>query len=257
MKQNRKNALILGSSKGLGFACAKELSSEYNIILVSRNLESLNNAKKNLDKVNSKASIKVHKCDISSKEEREYLFKKIESIDILVSNTGGPLFGSIFNNLTVYKDTHNDFLVSQIHIIENYINQMKKNKWGRIIVISSSILKSTNDNLHLSHIYRSALSGYVTSRVKNLIVDNITINTILAGSFDTERTRSYIKMISSSTNKSLEKVREEMELSIPIKRLGKPEELASLCKYLAEDNSSFLTGQHITLDGGVTSVSFA
>lgn len=256
MKRNKK-ALILGSSQGLGFACAKELLENCDIVLVSRNLKHLNSLKSRLSLINSTSNIEVIKCDITDKNDRQKMYNEIKSIDILVSNTGGPLFGSQFDNLEeVYMKTHKDFFISQIEIIENYIENMKKNNWGRVIVISSSILKNPNENLHLSHVYRSALSGYVASKVKNLISNNITINTILAGSFDTERTKEYIKMKSEMTNKTIEEVRNEIESMIPIQRLGKPQELGYLCKFLTDEKASFLTGQHITLDGGVTCASF-
>jgi len=256
VKKNKK-ALILGSSQGLGLACAKELLEDCDIVLVSRNLTHLNSLKNKLLLINPTSNIEVIKCDITDKSDRQNMFDKIKSVDILVSNTGGPLFGSQFNNFEeVYIKTHQDFFISQIEIIENYIKDMKKNNWGRVIVISSSILKKPNENLHLSHIYRSALSGYVASKVRNFISHNITINTILAGSFDTERTKEYIKMRSELVNKTEEEVRNEMESMIPIQRLGKPQELGYLCKFLTDEKASFLTGQHITLDGGVTCASF-
>lgn len=254
MKKNKK-ALILGSSQGLGLACARELLKDHDIVLVSRNYELLASLKSRLSLINPTNKIEVMKCDISDKNDRQKMFNEIKSVDILVSNTGGPLFGSQFNDLDIYEKTHQDFFISQIEIIEHYVKEMKENNWGRVIVISSSILKNPNENLHLSHVYRSALSGYVASKVKNFIAHNITINTILAGSFDTKRTREYIKMRSETTDKTIEEVRDEMESQIPIQRLGKPQELAHLCKFLADENASFLTGQHVTLDGGVTCAS--
>ena len=255
MRKNKK-ALVLGSSRGLGLACAKELIKDYDVILVARNLKLLDSLKSQLSMINPLNKIEIMKCDITIKKDRVRMFNEIEFVDILVSNTGGPKFGTEFNDLKIYEKTHKDFLLSQIEIIENYVGKMKKNNWGRVIIISSSILKNPNENLHLSHIYRSALSGYIASKVKNFISHNITINSILAGSFDTERTRKYIEMQADKTNKTIDEVRNELESGIPIKRLGNPKELGVLCKYLADENSTFLTGQHITLDGGITCSNF-
>lgn len=243
-----RTALILGGSKGLGFACAKSLSKKYKIILVSRNKKNLKNAKDKILQNNNQAVVKIVICNITKKKDRKRLFKKIKNIDILLSNTNGPKFGNILSlKNKIWERAFNDFFLSQKDIIENYLKVMKNNNWGRIIIISSVILKIPNSNLGLSQVLRSALSGLMVSLSKEAIKSNITINSILPGSFNTTRTADYIKISNKKT----------LLNNIPSKKLGSPKEVGHLSNYLASEYSSYITGQNISLDGGITTASFS
>ncbi len=257
MKKYKKTALVFGGSQGLGFAAARFLLVNHKVILVSRSYDRLTVAKDKLIKLNKKANIEIMVCDITKKDDIKNIFNKVQNVDILVSNTNGPIFGKAFDlDDNTCTSGFEDFFIAQKNIIENSIKFMKKNSWGRIIIVSSATLKNPNPNLALSQILRSAMGGYMVSISAQLIKDGITINSILAGSFETQRTKNYILAKSKELNISKKLMKNNLTNTIPIKRLGDPDEFGFLCSYLANDLSSFMTGQHLTIDGGISVPAF-
>ena len=128
---------------------------------------------------------------------------------------------------------------------------MQKKQWGRIINVASITVKEPLNYLVLSNSMRAALVTWAKSLATDIAADQITINNILTGYFDTERISQLNQEKAQKLGVSLEEVRAAMEASVPAKRLGKPEEYANLVCFLASEQAGYITGTNIPIDGGL------
>lgn len=251
-----KNALICGSTQGIGFAIAKELAIlGANCTLMARNEESLQNAVKELD-VNTQQKHSYLIADFSNTENvKEVIssFAKENKIHILINNTGGPPAGKI----TDAKDT--DFLSSlNLHLINNHniatslLVGMKENGYGRIINIVSTSVKVPLPNLGVSNTTRAAVAGWAKTMANEVAQFGITVNNVLPGATATVRLSSIIENKSKKTNTEVKSVEADMLHEIPMHRFGQPEEIAAMAAFLATPAASYITGQSICVDGGRT-----
>ena len=123
-------------------------------------------------------------------------------------------------------------------------------KWGRIIFITSVAVKQPIDNLIISNTLRAGVTGFAKSISNELAASGITVNTVCPGYTDTERLKVLAGNIASSSGKSIEEAYLGWTGSIPVGRVGKPEELAALIAFLASEKASFISGTAIPVDGG-------
>ena len=128
---------------------------------------------------------------------------------------------------------------------------MQKNSWGRIINIASITVREPLNYLALSNSMRSALVSWGKSLAIDIAKDNITLNSILSGYFDTERLAKLCTQKAAKLNVPVEQVRAEMEAQVPMQRIGDPEEYANLVCFLASQQASYITGTSIQIDGGL------
>jgi len=128
---------------------------------------------------------------------------------------------------------------------------MKKNKWGRIINMSSVSVKEPLNYLALSNTIRSALTSWSKTLANQIGIYNITANNILTGYFDTERISDLNSEKAKKMNIKIDDVYKAMEDLVPLKRIGKPQEFAYLATFLASDLSSYINGANIPIDGGL------
>ena len=127
---------------------------------------------------------------------------------------------------------------------------MRKNGFGRVINVSSMTVKEPADGLVLSNTMRTALVSWSKSLANAVGKDGVTVNTVLTGSFDTDRLSSLMRSQAEQTGQSLERVRHAKEQSIPVGRLGKAEEYGYLVAFLASRYADFVNGVALPLDGG-------
>lgn len=254
IKLNGKNALVGGSTKGLGLAIAKQLAEcGANVTLMARNEDEL--------------KIRLTELSTADHQKHEYLvvdfndfeaaktsisqFFENHNIDILVNNTNGPKPGTVLEkSLSDYQEAFNLLFQIHNHTTQLALPNMIKNKWGRIINVSSSSVKEPINNLGLSNTIRTALVSWSKSLSQNIAQHNITVNSILTGTFDTERIHQLNKSQAEKEGISEQVVLQKRIDAIPAKRLGKPEEYGYLAAFLASDYAAYLTGATIPLDGG-------
>ncbi|MFX1281171.1 MAG: SDR family oxidoreductase [Promethearchaeota archaeon] len=267
MDLNLKNkvALVLASSKGLGLACAKGLYEEgANVIICSRSKENLTKAKEEIEFLESKnknARIKPIVADLMDENHINILINKtldeFGRIDILVHNAGGPPSGPL--ETISKKDWENSIhlnLLSFIKVTNLIIPSMKKQNYGRIIAITSVSVKQPLDNLVLSNTTRLGVVGFAKT-ISNLYAkDNILVNVVCPGPTLTDRMKNLIKKTAQDIGGSFEDAQKVWIDSIPLGRLGKPEELANVVVFLASDKASYITGTVIQVDGGFIKSSF-
>lgn len=250
-----KHALIGGSSKGLGLAVAKQLAySGAKVTLVARSEDLLHKIIKQLNKeTNCKHEYLV--CNYNNHEEyRKIISKYIDNntIDILVNNTQGPKAGDV-NSLSI-EDYQNAFDLLFKNIVFTTLlalEKMKKNKWGRIINMTSVSVKEPLSYLALSNSIRSSVISWAKTLSNDLGSNDITINNILTGYFDTERLKELNSEKAKKFNVKIDKLYETMKQQVPLKRIGDPKEFGFLVAFLASEQASYINGANIPIDGGL------
>lgn len=240
-----KVAFITGATRGIGRAIALELAKEgYNIAL---NYRTENEALENLKKEISEIGVECYPVqgDVSKAEDSERMTKEIiehfEQIDVLVNNAGITKDKLIQRmKEEEFTDVINVNLVGTFNITKNVIKYMTKKRYGKIINISSVVGISGNAGQSNYAASKAGIIGFTKSIAKELASRNITANAVAPGFIQTDM-----------TNVLKDEIKEAIEGTIPLKRLGTAEDVAKVVKFLASDESSYITGQVINVDGGM------
>ncbi len=252
---NGKKALVGGSTGGIGKAIAIELSKcGADVTLMGRHKEKLKKTLNELSK-NENSNHNYIEVDFNNFNDLKIItedFFKKNTIDILINNTQGPpAGGSLEKNITDYQNSFDLLFKTHVWTTSLALKGMTFKKWGRIINVASISVKEPLNYLVLSNSMRAALVTWAKSLSIDVAKDNITVNNILTGYFDTDR----IKKLNLEKAKKMEikpsEVRKVMENLVPMKRIGDPEEYAYLVCFLASKFSSYITGANIPIDGGL------
>ena len=248
-----KKALVGGSSKGIGLGIATELAnSGASVCLMARNESRL---KQIVDKLPNSSNHSYLVVDFSKFEDYKIKIEKYvknNQVDILINNTQGPPAGnSLSKNIDSYQEAFDLLFKSVVHTTSLVIPGMQKNRWGRIINVTSVSVKEPLNYLVLSNSIRSAVVAWAKSLSVDLGPHGITVNSILTGYFDTERIKELNKEKSKSLNISETEVLEKMKSLVPTSRLGRPEEYGYLISFLSSDNAAYINGASIPIDGGL------
>ncbi|MEC8141497.1 MAG: SDR family oxidoreductase [Bacteroidota bacterium] len=242
-----KGALVMASSKGLGKAVAAELANEgCNVVICGRNGVTLKNTS---DEITSESGRECYyvQGDITLQNDRKrilsYSKSKIKSIDVLVTNSGGPKPGSFDDHDNEdWRDAYSLLVESTVSMIRDVLPDMKEQKWGRIITITSQAVKQPVEGLILSNSIRSAILGLVKTLSIELGKHNITVNNVLPGYTLTDRLETLIRQRGTSLD--------NISANVPLKRVGLPNEFAAAVAFLASEKASYITGVSLPIDGG-------
>ena len=248
-----KKALVGGSSKGIGLGIARELAeSGASVCLMARNESRL---KEIVDQLPNSSNHSYLVVDFSKFEEYKLKIEQYiqnNHVDILVNNTQGPPAGnSLSKNIDSYQEAFDLLFKSVVHTTSLVIPKMQKNKWGRIINVTSVSVKEPLNYLVLSNSIRSAVVAWAKSLSVDLGPDGITVNSILTGYFDTERIKELNKEKSKSLKITETEVLDKMKSLVPVSRLGQPKEYGYLISFLSSDQASYINGASIPIDGGL------
>ena len=250
-----KNAIVCASSQGLGKSAAVDLAKEgVNLAICSRNKDKINLVKEEIEQI---ADVKVVaiEADLSSGKDINDLFqeakKELKAIDILINNNGGPP-PSTFEELTDedWQRTFNSTMMSAIRLSKLVLPDMKKNKWGRIINISSVSVKTPVNGLFLSNSIRMGVLGWAKALSDEVAPHGITVNSVCPGTTKTERIEQILNAQSESSGKDKSEIEEAMANSIPMLRIGEATDLSALITFLASEKASYMTGLAVQVDGG-------
>lgn len=243
-----KISIILASSKGLGKAVAKELAREGAKVVISARDKKILSATAAEIHQETGTDILAVPTDVSREKDLEKLIsktiKKFGRVDILVNNAGGPPPGD-FESVTdkMWQQSLETNFYSVVRATRLVLPYLKKNHWGRIINILGTAAKQPVDNLILSNAIRAGVAGLAKSMSNEFAKYNITVNNVCAGPFLTDRVKEI--------HKNQESIRSAVE-NVPLKRMGKTEELGALVAYLSSEKAAYITGTTIQIDGGVT-----
>ena len=248
-----KKALVGGSSKGIGLGVATELAnSGASVCLMARNESRLKQIVSQLPSSNNHSYLVVDFSKFEDYKIKIEEYVKNNHVDILINNTQGPPAGnSLTKNIDSYQEAFDLLFKSVVHTTSLVIPGMQKNKWGRIINVTSISVKEPLNYLVLSNSIRSAVVAWAKSLSVDLGPDGITVNSILTGYFDTERIKELNKEKSKSLNISETEVLDKMKSLVPASRLGRIEEYGYLISFLSSDNAAYINGASIPIDGGL------
>lgn len=250
-----KRALVAASSQGLGKAVALELAREgARVTICSRNQASIDHAAGEI-RAQTSADVLPVVADLTVQRDIERLINeamaRFGGIDILVTNAGGPpatTFGSTPPD--AWQKAVDLTLMSAVNLCRAVVPQMQQRHWGRIIFITSITVKQPAGNLILSNVVRTSLSGLCKSLSNEFANDNILVNSVLPGYTLTERLSELSEAQAHQRGISRGEIIAEWEKKIPMRRLGRPEELGALVAFLASERASYITGASIQVDGG-------
>ncbi len=251
-----KNALVCGSTQGIGKATAIELASlGATVILLARDESKL---KATLQELSSPQGQKHHfaVADFSSPEQVKSVIEKIileREIHILINNTGGPPAGQAIDAKPEdFLNAINAHLICSQILVQACVPGMKKNNYGRIVNIISTSVKIPIKGLGVSNTVRGAMASWSKTLSLELAPFGITVNNILPGSTKTGRIESIIQTRSQKSGKSENEIRQEMIDEIPAGRMAEASEVADAVAFLASPAASYINGVSLPVDGGRT-----
>ena len=246
-----KKAIVCGGSAGLGRGTATALAADgVTIYLAARNRERLETA---AHEIASETSGTVHPvaADVTTEAGREALLAACPEPDILINNAGGPPPGDFRSwSREDWIKALDANMLSAIMLIKATIDGMIARRFGRIVNITSHMVKQPVAILGLSNGARAGLTGFVGGLARDVARHNVTINSVLPGQFDTDRLRSNHAKFAATRKIDIEKFRESMLSQIPAHRFGEPAEFGAMCAFLCSAQAGYITGQNILLDGG-------
>lgn len=263
MELNLQNKIVLvtASSMGIGRAAAELFIKEgCKVAICSRYKENLLKTVKEIKSLYNVEPLWIV-CDINKLEDIENTVKVVSEtygdINILVNNCGGPPAG-FFEDM---KDEDWEFafeqiLMSTVRFTRLVLPGMKAKNWGRIINITSLSVKQPVDNLILSNSLRSAVTAFAKTLSNQVGKFNITVNNVAPGYTLTSRLYELAVVKAKQSGISHEEVLSSMANEVPMKRLARPDEVASLIVYLASEQAGYITGSTIMVDGGVVKATY-
>jgi len=249
-------AIIAAASKGLGRAVAEELAREgAQVAICARTASTLAETAGHIQKTTGR-EVLHQALDVTDSATVAEFVAAVEArfgrIDICVTNSGGPP-SNLFKNTPpeAWRAALDQLLMSTIYFAKETLPRMQKNKWGRLITITSSAVKQPVDGLLLSNSIRAAVTGLARTLANEYAADGITVNNVCPGYTHTARTDDLASTISARARMKPEEVIADWEREIPAGRLGTPQEFAAVVAFLASERASYVNGTSIAVDGGL------
>jgi 3-oxoacyl-[acyl-carrier protein] reductase len=249
-----KTALVLAASKGLGKACATTLAAEgVNVVIGARNPDTLNAAAKEI-RAQTKGRVLAIPIDVLQPKDAEKIITATVSefggLDILINNAGGPPFGKFESfDESAWQSAFELTLLSAVRFSRLAIPYLRKSGSGRIINITSLTVLTYLPHSVLSTSLRMGVVGMAKLLSEELGPDHITVNNVAPGLILTDRVKDTLQ---PRPGVSEEELLAERAKSIPLGRIGRPEELAAVVAFLASPLAAYITGATIPIDGGAT-----
>jgi 3-oxoacyl-[acyl-carrier protein] reductase len=246
-----RKAIVCASSRGLGRACALALAQEGVAVVVNgRDVKHVETTAAAI-RADTGASVVAVAADLCSENGRARLLAACPEPDILVTNNGGPMPGR-------FEDWDHDAwlaaleqnLLAPVLVIRAVIGGMRARRFGRIVNITSAMVKSPHPMMGLSTAARSALTAVCKGLSREVAADNVTINNLLPERIDTDRQRFMAGLQAAARGVTVEEAYRDIASSIAAHRLGTPEEFAAACAYLCSAQAGFVSGQNLQIDGG-------
>lgn len=246
-----RKAIVCGASKGLGRACAEALAAEgVEVVITGRDAEALTAT---AGQIADRYGVKVTPAagDITTDAGRQAALAACPAPDILVNNAGGPPVG---NWKTFEREqwlaAADSNMVSAILLTRAVIDGMAERGFGRVVNITSAMVKQPHALLSLSVAARIGLTGFVKAIAADYVGRNVTINSLLPEQFETDRLRANIGKLAATTGRTVEEELQVQRTSGPAGRFGRVEEFGAVCAFYCSAHAGFLTGQNVMLDGG-------
>jgi len=246
-----RKAIVCGSSRGLGKACAMALAREgCSVVINGLDPERLKLA---AEEIRAATGTKVTpvRADMNTEAGRAALIAACPDADILVNNNSGPPPGKLEDwGHDQWLQAIEANMLAPIFMIKAVLPGMRARKFGRIVNITSAMVKSPRSHMGLSTSCRTALTALSKAVSRDVAADNVTLNNLLPERIDTDRQKFMAERMMKADNITREEARRRQAESLPAKRLGTPEEFGDACAYLCSAQAGFISGQNLQLDGG-------
>jgi 3-oxoacyl-[acyl-carrier protein] reductase len=246
-----RKAIVCASSQGLGLACATSLAREgADVVINGRNAERLAAAAAEI-KEKTGATVRTCVADINTEAGRATLLASTPEPDILINNNAGPSPGKIEDwDYAMWLAAVEANMLAPIMLIKAVVPGMKERRFGRIVNITSAMVKSPSPTMGLSTAVRAGLTALSKSVQHSTVPFNVTINNMLPERFDTDRQRFMAERMVKNEGITMEEARKKIADTISAKRMGDPGEFGDACAFLCAAQSGFTSGMNYQLDGG-------
>ncbi|SEB24874.1 SDR family oxidoreductase [Variovorax sp. YR216] len=246
-----RRALVMASSQGLGKACATALASEgCEVWINGRNEPRLAAAAEEIVAA-TRAEVHAVAADLNTAAGRDRLVSACPNPDILVTNNGGPPPGSIDQwDHAAWLAALEANLLAPVLVLRSVLPGMVQRKFGRIVNVTSAMVKAPVPVMGLSTAARAGLVALSKAVSHDVARHNVTINNLLPERIDTDRQRYMAERVMKEQGCSFEEARRQIADTISAKRFGRPEEFAAACAFLCSAQAGFISGQNLQLDGG-------
>jgi 3-oxoacyl-[acyl-carrier protein] reductase len=246
-----KRALVCAASKGLGYGCARALAEAgVDLVMNARGAEALEAAAAEV-RTDFGVEVVTVAADITTEDGRAAVLDAAGTLDILVTNAGGPPPGLWTDwgraDFIAALDAN---MLAPIAMMTALLPGMMERGWGRVINITSQSVKAPIPVLGLSNAARAGLTGYVAGTARQVAGHGVTINNLLPGIHATDRATSLDQGVSEAQGISMDAARAQRCATIPAGRYGTKEEFGAACAFLCSRHAGFIVGQNVLLDGG-------
>lgn len=246
-----RKAIVCASSQGLGLACATSLAREGCVIFINgRDASRLAEAVAQIEAATGMRATPVA-ADINTEQGRTALVAACPDADILVNNNAGPPPGELADwDHAAWLAALEANMLAPILLIRALLPGMRQRRFGRIVNVTSAMVKSPRAHMGLSTAARTGLTALCKALVPEVAKDNVTINNLLPERIDTGRQRFMTERMMRLESITFEEARARITDTIAAKRFGKPEEFGDACAFLCSAQAGFISGQNLQLDGG-------
>ncbi len=246
-----RKALVCASSQGLGLACATALAREgCSVWLNGRHAQRLEAAAQALRETTD-AAVHTVAADLNTESGRHALLAACPEPDILVNNNAGPPPGQLADwDHAAWIGALEANLIAGVLLIRAVLPGMRARRFGRIVNITSAMVKTPHAAMGLSTAARAGLTAVSKALAREAVVDNVTINQLLPERFDTPRQAFMAERMMAEHGLSREEAYRRIADTLPARRLGRPQEFGQACAFLCSADAGFITGQNLQLDGG-------
>ncbi|HUW01388.1 MAG TPA: SDR family oxidoreductase [Acidimicrobiales bacterium] len=246
-----RTAIVCASSRGLGLACAHALAREgARPTINGRDADALDAAQHEIA-VDHGVEVQVVEGDIGDPATRDALLAACPAPDILVTNNSGPPPGRFADwDRDAWVAALDANMVTPLSMIRLVLDGMVGRGFGRIVNITSAMVKTPVSAMGLSSGARTGLTSVVKGLSRDVASSNVTINNLLPERIDTGRQRQMAELHAELGGITIEAAYEHMASTIAAGRLGRPSEVGDACAFLCSAQAGFISGQNLQLDGG-------
>lgn len=246
-----RKALVCASTQGLGLACALSLAREGCAVWINGRDDKRATEVAASIAAETGAQVIGVGADITTESGRAKLIASCPDADILVNNNAGPPPGKLADwDHAQWLSAIESNMLAPALLIRALMPGMRERRFGRIVNITSAMVKSPRPMMALSTGARAGLTAFSKSLSIDVAIDNVTINNLLPERIDTDRQRFMAERLMREQGITMVAARAQIADSIAAKRFGTPKEFGDACAYLCSDQAGFISGQNLQLDGG-------